>query len=867
MATPADNAVAMMTTDPLTGRSFPRAVVRGKFLWVGPQKFYMKGVTYGPFAPDKGGSEYGSTTTVDADFAAMSAHGINTVRTYTIPPRWLLDLAQKHGLRMMVGLPWEEHIAFLDDKKRSKDIIDRCRKMVRTCSGHPALLAITIGNEIPATIVRWHGAAKVERFLHRLYRMVKREDAQCLVTYVNFPTTEYLRLPFVDFVSFNVYLEQWDKLNAYLAKLQSHAEDRPLVMAELGLDSIRNGEHKQADSLSWQLRAGFDAGCAGVFVFAWTDEWYRGGAEITDWSFGLTTRERQPKPALAAVQKVYAQVPFPMDRPWPKISVVVCTYNGKRLIRDCCEGLREVTYPNFEVLMVDDGSTDGVGEIPKEFGFKVIRTPNQGLSRARNVGMENASGEIIAYLDDDARPDPHWLHYLAHTYMTSNHVAVGGPNIPPPGDGPIADCVANAPGGPIHVLITDEIAEHIPGCNFSVRRDALMSIQGFDGTFRIAGDDVDCCWRLQDAGGTIGFSPAAMVWHHRRNSMKAYLKQQTNYGRAEAMLEKKWPGKYNAAGHIPWTGKIYGRGALQMFRLAPARIYQGMWGLAPFQSLYEPAPGLASLLPAMPDWYLIIATLAVISFMGSFWPPLLFAFPLLLLAVVAPIHQATMGGVKAVFINKDKSLWRRLWKHALTALLHLLQPMVRFYGRTLLGLHPLRQRGAREFVFPKSMRLAIWREKWSSPEQHLFAMEDALEQKGAAVRRGGDFDNWDLRVSGGLLGGARLRMAIEEHGQGKQQLLFRVWPTWSPVGLGMIALFFMLAWLAGLFAWKADNYFAYVPAVVLGAAAFFGAVKAFREAGTAVGAIVATISPVVEAVLAKPNPPATSETQTQQKNA
>ncbi|NJL30219.1 MAG: glycosyltransferase [Phycisphaerales bacterium] len=506
------------------------------------------------------------------------AAGINTVRTYTIPPRWLLDLAQKHGLRVMVGLPWEEHVAFLDDRKLARDILDRCRKMVRTCSGHPALLAFTIGNEIPSSIVRWHGARKVERYLHRLYRMVKREDAHCLVTYVNFPTTEYLRLPFLDFVSFNVYLEDWDKLTRYLAKLQSHAGDRPLIMAELGLDSLRNGEEKQAASLAWQLRTGFDAGCAGVFVFAWTDQWYRGGAEITDWAFGLTTRDRKPKPALEAVKKVYSEVPFPADRQWPRISVVVCTYNGKRLIRDCCEGLRELTYPDFEVLVIDDGSTDGVGEIPKEYGFMVIRTPNQGLSRARNVGMENATGEIIAYLDDDARPDPHWLHYLAHTYMTSNHVAVGGPNIPPPGDGPIADCVANSPGGPIHVLITDEIAEHIPGCNFSVRRDALLAVQGFDGTFRIAGDDVDCCWRLQDTGGTIGFSPAAMVWHHRRNSMKAYLKQQTNYGRAEAMLEKKWPGKYNAAGHIPWIGRIYGRGALQMFRLAPGRIIRACGG-------------------------------------------------------------------------------------------------------------------------------------------------------------------------------------------------------------------------------------------------------------------------------------------------
>src|SRR5260221_10124466 len=61
----------------------------------------------------------------------------------------------------------------------------------------------------------------------------------------------------------------------------------------------------------------------------------------------------------------------------------------------------------------------------------------------------------------------------------------------------------------------------------------------------IAGDDVDVCWRLQQRGWTLGFSPAAMVWHHRRNSVRAYWRQQKNYAKAEALLEKKWPEKYN----------------------------------------------------------------------------------------------------------------------------------------------------------------------------------------------------------------------------------------------------------------------------------------------------------------------------------
>ena len=151
-----------------------------------------------------------------------------------------------------------------------------------------------------------------------------------------------------------------------------------------------------------------------------------------------------------------------------------------------------------------------------------------------------------------------WLRYLAYAYQTTSHAAIGGPNIAPEHDGPIATCVANAPGGPVHVLLTDEIAEHIPGCNMSFRKDILLELGGFDPIYRAAGDDVDLCWRIQHTGRTIGFHPAAFVWHHRRNSLKAYWKQQKGYGKAEALLEAKWPEKYNGFGHLSWAGRIYG---------------------------------------------------------------------------------------------------------------------------------------------------------------------------------------------------------------------------------------------------------------------------------------------------------------------
>ena len=241
------------------------------------------------------------------------------------------------------------------------------RADVRGCGGHPAVLAYVIGNEIPASIVRWHGAKRVEEFLHRLYRAVKSEAPDTLVTYVNFPTTEYLRLSFLDFFCFNVYLERQDDLASYLAQLHNIAGDKPLLMAEIGLDSRRNGEIRQAEVLDWQIRTVFERGCAGMFLFAWTDEWYRGAFDIEDWDFGLTRRNRQPKPALRTVRSAFEQVPFQADVDWPEISVVVCTYNGSRTIRDTLDGLKKLEYPNYEVIVVDDGSTDNTAEIVSKY--------------------------------------------------------------------------------------------------------------------------------------------------------------------------------------------------------------------------------------------------------------------------------------------------------------------------------------------------------------------------------------------------------------------------------------------------------------------------------------------------------------------
>ncbi len=754
--------------------------------------------------------EYPEPEMVEKVFAMMATYGFNAIRTYSPSPRWLLDIASKHHLHIMVGLPMERYTGYLIDRKGAPNLEKIISKAVRECAGHPAVLFYAIGNEIPASVVRWHGRRKIERFLYKLSKTVKREDPDGLVTYVNYPSTEYLNLPFLDLMCFNVYLEAQEQLETYLPKLQTIAGDRPLILSEVGMDSLRNGLEKQAQVLEWQVKTAFQAGCAGIFVYAWTDEWYRSGEDVLDWNFGLTTRAREVKPALTSINRAYSDIPFPADQTWPMVSVVVCTYNGSRTLQDTLAGLKQLEYPNFEVIIVDNGSTDGLtSEIAQQSGFRVIRTSQSGLSVARNTGLIEARGEIVAYIDDDARPDPHWLHYMANSLMTSDHCGMGGPNVQPPGDGAIAECVANSPGGPVHVMLTDQIAEHIPGCNMAFRKSHLEAIGGFDPQFRVAGDDVDICWRLQSRGWTLGFSPAALVWHHHRNSLLAYLRQQRGYGRAEALLERKWREKYNAAGHVTWLGRVYGKGLASLFTWSN-RVYHGVWGSAPFQSIYEPAGSVFSTLPLMPEWLFITLFLGILVLLGLAWKPLLIiGLPLFVTAASFSFIQAGMGVSRARFTIKPRTWLEELKMRLTTGLFFLIQPLARLYGRVEYSLMPIRWRRPFRFIPPWRQSFSQWFEQWQSGENRLEAVEKSLRLEDALVLRGGDFDCWDLEVRGGLLGTARLLMGIEEFGGGKQLVRYRIWPHFS-----MSGLFFSMAWLSfSIFAFVSG---AFTPALVLG---------------------------------------------------
>ena len=104
-----------------------------------------------------------------------------------------------------------------------------------------------------------------------------------------------------------------------------------------------------------------------------------------------------------------------------------------------------------------------------------------------------------------------------------------------------------------------------------------MEIGGFDPIFIKAGDDVDVCWRLQERGYKIGFSPAGFVWHYRRSTVRAYLRQQRGYGEAEALLVRRHPEYFSAFGGSIWQGRIYSNASFGVILRRPI-IYHGLFG-------------------------------------------------------------------------------------------------------------------------------------------------------------------------------------------------------------------------------------------------------------------------------------------------
>lgn len=644
-----------------------RLAARGKFIFEGDRKFFARGVSYGPFAQNSRGERFPEQESALRDLDLMCELGVNVIRTYYPPPPWLFESAARAGLRFLVGIPWASHMAFFE----SRDLVRDIRNSVQTAISElrpfsDAIFAYNLGNEIRSDIVRWHGPRAVSRFINELLDLGKQIDPEALFTYSNYPSTEYLDLRFLDFISFNVYLHREPDFRRYLTHLLAITGERPLMLSETGIDTIREGEENQAELLAWQSRAAFEMGLAGIVVFAFTDEWFTGGAPITDWAFGLVTAHRARKRSFDTVRQVFTgPLPPPLAR-WPRVSVIVAAYQAAATLGDCLRSLATMSYPNRETIVVDDGSTDGTAQIAETDGVRLIRIDHRGLDAARNAGLAAADGEIIAFLDADAEADRDWLYHLVECATRREAAAAGGPNFTPRPRSALQAALSAAPGLPREVRSGDDRLSQLCGCNMAISKSALTKLGGFDPLFDRAGDDVDLSIRLRDLGGVLAHAPSAIVMHQRRSTIGAYLRQQRGYGAAEGLLFRKYPTRAEA-------GVIYGGAETWVSRwFGGERIYYGAFGRGLFQSVY---PG-HDLPPAMQvtltaRWVAIAIILALCGVLS----PVLggIGCGALVLTVASALGGAILDRPDAVRLSPGA--------RTILVLLYLIGPLVRSYER------------------------------------------------------------------------------------------------------------------------------------------------------------------------------------------
>lgn len=228
----------------------------------------------------------------------------------------------------------------------------------------------------------------------------------------------------------------------------------------------------------------------------------------------------------------------------PSISVVVPTFGRPQELRGCLEALAELDYPceRYEVVVVDDGSDPPVvpwaGAADAGLRMHWLRQANAGPAAARNAGARAATGEILAFTDDDCRPASDWLSAIAAALARDPEALCGGTT---------TNALEHSACSVASHAIVDVAIEHLhaggddlrffPSNNLALRADAFASIGGFDAAFRTA-EDRDLCDRWLRAGRPLVRAPLAKVEHRHVLSLAGFWRQQFSYGRGAYLLHR-----------------------------------------------------------------------------------------------------------------------------------------------------------------------------------------------------------------------------------------------------------------------------------------------------------------------------------------
>jgi glycosyltransferase involved in cell wall biosynthesis len=229
----------------------------------------------------------------------------------------------------------------------------------------------------------------------------------------------------------------------------------------------------------------------------------------------------------------------------PFVSIVLAAKNASGTIGKCLASLQSLQYSDFEIIVVNDGSSDDTALILKSYpGIKNITTAGVGRSLARNLGVQAAKGDFIAFTDADCIVDRNWLNALLEEFISDDSGAVGGIQRSPADEtwfgkkvhrflsacSFFTNYVQSFPG-PREVT-------HNPSCNVMYRKSAFDKVRGFSTDLQ-AGEDPELDYRLRCEGYRLHFNPRAIVYHYRVKTLERFWAMMHLYGCAQSELVKK----------------------------------------------------------------------------------------------------------------------------------------------------------------------------------------------------------------------------------------------------------------------------------------------------------------------------------------
>lgn len=242
-----------------------------------------------------------------------------------------------------------------------------------------------------------------------------------------------------------------------------------------------------------------------------------------------------------------------------KISVIVPAYNSQRFIDKCIEALLNQTIKpeNYEVIIVDDGSTDGTGDIVKGYPVNYIRQNNSGPATARNKGAKKAKGDIILFTDSDCVAETNWIEEMAKPFEDTEVVAVKGAYRTNQ-NSIVAMFVQLEFGERFEMLKKVESIDMVDTYSAGYRKRTFLQLSGFDVSFPVANnEDTELSYRMSKLGFRMVFNPNAVVYHlNHPDSIKKYARLKFWRGYWRMAVYRKFPGKIVKDTYTPQTLKL-----------------------------------------------------------------------------------------------------------------------------------------------------------------------------------------------------------------------------------------------------------------------------------------------------------------------